>query len=215
MSPLQHQAIVREQHCADMTMRGKDRSDFVRFNFPPDDTLPGDAPRPPLIASEAMCLLLMRVRVAGIEPPGEGDHKDYPVVHFAGVSRVIDEFNGDGSVDSELRGTVRMTPEGEVRWTTSTIYSGQERWKSEGIQLGGIRSARGVVGTWFHKYVSVSFSPRHAASWALFSTNPTAPSLQGLRRARPLWADGLLEGVGQPGQGRHSPLSSVRFSLQP
>jgi hypothetical protein len=47
-----------------------------------------------------------------------------------------------------------MTPEGEVRWTTYSIFSGQERWKSEGIQIGGRRSAKGVVGNWFEKYAN-------------------------------------------------------------
>jgi hypothetical protein len=29
----------------------------------------------------------------------------------------------------------------------------EPRWRSEGIQVGGIRSARGVIGTWFdHNY---------------------------------------------------------------
>ena len=27
----------------------------------------------------------------------------------------------------------------------------EERWKTEGIQVGGIGSARGVLGTWFDK----------------------------------------------------------------
>lgn len=48
-----------------------------------------------------------------------------------------------------------MTPEGEVRWTTYSIFSGQERWKSEGIQIGGRRSAKGVVGNWFEKYAPI------------------------------------------------------------
>jgi len=51
-----------------------------------------------------------------------------------------------------IKGTARTTPEGEVRWTTYSIFSGQERWKSEGIQIGGRRSAKGVVGNWFEKY---------------------------------------------------------------
>jgi hypothetical protein len=29
--------------------------------------------------------------------------------------------------------------------------SGEERWRSEGIQVGGLRSQRGVIGTWFDK----------------------------------------------------------------
>jgi hypothetical protein len=50
------------------------------------------------------------------------------------------------------KGSVRLTPEGEVRWTSVSIFHGQERWRSEGIQVGGVRSARGVVGTWFDRY---------------------------------------------------------------
>jgi len=34
---------------------------------------------------------------------------------------------------------------------TSFRYSGEERWRSEGVQVGGPRSARGVIGTWFDK----------------------------------------------------------------
>lgn len=68
-----------------------------------------------------------------------------------------------------------MTHENEVRWTTWSVYSGyvpssfpfsppsnpkpllilktkrQERWKSEGIQIGGPQSGRGVFGHWFDK----------------------------------------------------------------
>lgn len=32
-----------------------------------------------------------------------------------------------------------------------TDIDSEERWKSEGIQVGGPRSARGVLGTWFDK----------------------------------------------------------------
>lgn len=32
-----------------------------------------------------------------------------------------------------------------------TCDSGEERWRSEGIQVGGINSKRGVAGTWFDK----------------------------------------------------------------
>lgn len=49
-------------------------------------------------------------------------------------------------------GTVRLTREGEVRWTSFSLFGGQERWRSEGIQLGGIRSCK-VVGNWFDKYI--------------------------------------------------------------
>jgi hypothetical protein len=38
-------------------------------------------------------------------------------------------------------------------WDTLLLLgdSGEERWRSEGIQVGGLNSKRGVVGTWFDK----------------------------------------------------------------
>ncbi|KAK3306592.1 uncharacterized protein B0T15DRAFT_412957 [Chaetomium strumarium] len=127
-----------------------DYSDFFSFNFPIVDRAPNNLPRAPLDASQATRLILMRIRVTKIEPAGALDHPDYPVVHFDGFSRSLDG-SWDENADSDLRGTVRMTPEGEVRWTSVSIFDGEERWKSEGVQLGGIRSARGVVGNWFDK----------------------------------------------------------------
>src|SRR6266536_1011098 len=50
-------------------------------------------------------------------------------------------------------GTVRMTKMGAIRWTSFSIYHGEERWRSEGVQVGGLRSARGILGTWFDKCV--------------------------------------------------------------
>lgn len=52
---------------------------------------------------------------------------------------------------NEATGTVRQTPEGEIHWTMFSIFHGEERWRSEGIQVGGLRSARGVLGNWFDK----------------------------------------------------------------
>lgn len=48
-------------------------------------------------------------------------------------------------------GSVRQTPSGDIRWTTFSIFHGEERWRSEGIQVGGLRSGRGVLGNWFDK----------------------------------------------------------------
>ncbi len=44
-----------------------------------------------------------------------------------------------------------MTPEGEVRWTTFSVFGGEERWRSEGVQIGGPRASKGVAGNWFDK----------------------------------------------------------------
>lgn len=95
----------------------------------------------------------MKISVTKIEDPGEDDHPDYPVVYFKGKSRSLDFAElWDDSADSDIRGTVRTTPEGEVRWTSYSIFSGEEKWKSEGIQIGGMKSGRGVVGNWFETY---------------------------------------------------------------
>uniref|UniRef100_L2FU06 F-box domain-containing protein n=1 Tax=Colletotrichum fructicola (strain Nara gc5) TaxID=1213859 RepID=L2FU06_COLFN len=102
-----------------------DYNDFFGYNFPLDDQMPR-------------------------ESPGEQDGKDLPVVHFEGISRSIDDsWDENANSDLRVKGTVRLTKEGEVRWTTFSIFSGHARWRSEGIQIGGVGSARGVVGHWF------------------------------------------------------------------
>lgn len=93
-----------------------------------------------------------------------------PIVHFAGTSRSLhaswdpnanSKIRGKWAKNNDLciaaetdaeRGTVRQTPEGQIRWTTFSIFHGEERWRSEGVQVGGLRSARGVLGNWFDKY---------------------------------------------------------------
>ncbi|KAK4193566.1 hypothetical protein QBC35DRAFT_371506 [Podospora australis] len=129
-----------------------DYSDFFLFNFPPANHPRNNAgPREAIDRGEATRLILMKVRVTEVEKATEpGDDPNWPVVHFEGISRALDS-SWDENADSELIGTARMTKEGEVRWTTYSIYSGEERWKSEGFQLGGVKSARGVIGNWFDK----------------------------------------------------------------
>ena len=50
-------------------------------------------------------------------------------------------------------GCVRLTKQGEVHWTSWSVFYGEERWRSEGIQIGGVQSGRGVLGYWFDKYI--------------------------------------------------------------
>ncbi|KAH7017355.1 hypothetical protein EDB80DRAFT_282335 [Ilyonectria destructans] len=127
-----------------------DYNDFFSYNFPAEDLIGRDTPRPALDVGEATRILQMNLKVYKIEPPGPDDGQDLPVVHFKGVTRSLDDsFDGNGN--SHMRGTVRLTREGDVRWTTFSIFNGQERWRSEGIQVGGVRSARGVVGNWFDR----------------------------------------------------------------
>ncbi|RDA86120.1 hypothetical protein CP532_1147 [Ophiocordyceps camponoti-leonardi (nom. inval.)] len=132
-----------------------DFNDFFKFNFPvgPAHGHSSNVPRPPLNVGEATRLIVMRIQLTAVEAPGPEDGQSLPVVRFKGVSRSLDD-SWDDNANSDIRaftstGTVRLTREGEVRWTTVSVVHGEERWRSEGVQLGGVRSARGVVGNWF------------------------------------------------------------------
>jgi hypothetical protein len=48
-----------------------------------------------------------------------------------------------------------------------TCDSGEERWRSEGIQVGGIRSQRGVIGTWFDKDLAPHGPAGPTAFWKI------------------------------------------------
>ncbi|KAK8051203.1 hypothetical protein PG993_002588 [Apiospora rasikravindrae] len=142
-----------------------DYTDFFDFNFSAEQALPANIPRRAIEYGEATRLILMRITIDRIDPPGPEDGQDLPVVHFKGVSRSLDDSwdeNANSDLTGEINakvgetGTVRLTPEGEVRWTTFSIFNGQERWRSESIQLGGAKSAKGVLGNWFDK----DFDPR-------------------------------------------------------
>lgn len=127
-----------------------DYNDLHSFNFGPN-TPPDDEPRGPLKADEATRHIVMRLQVTDILPPGPNDNQDLPVVRFAGASKSLD-VSWDPNANSMIRGEVRLTAEGDVRWTTISVFlGGEERWRSEGIQVGGPNSKRGVVGTWFDK----------------------------------------------------------------
>ncbi|KAI0132050.1 hypothetical protein BJ170DRAFT_229096 [Xylariales sp. AK1849] len=140
-----------------------DYTDFFDFNFSPEHELPSNVPRRAIDYGEATRLILMKVTVTKIEPPGPEDGQALPVVHFKGVSRSLDD-SWDENANSDLRGMVRLTREGEVRWTTWSVFNGQERWRSESVQVGGVKSAKGVLGNWFDK----DFDPRGPAGPTAF-----------------------------------------------
>ncbi|KAF2117108.1 hypothetical protein BDV96DRAFT_571564 [Lophiotrema nucula] len=126
-----------------------DYNDLHAFNFMDPQPSP-DAPRDPINTDEAIRHIHMRLQVTSVESAGPFDNLDLPVTHFTGRSRSVDAA-WDPNANSRIRGTVKLTPEGEVRWTTISIFYGEERWRSEGIQVGGRNSKRGVIGTWFDK----------------------------------------------------------------
>ena len=149
-----------------------DYSDFYGYNFNPTHAPRSDEPRPPVHTDEAIRVIRMELCVAKVVPPEEGAGANaMPTTHFTG--RAWSMHRGwDPNSNSAIRGTVSMTSEGEVRWTSISVFHGyavsqwqgrnqmlwltspnrEERWASEGIQVGGIKSARGVLGTWFDKY---------------------------------------------------------------
>lgn len=152
-----------------------DYTDLHHFNFGLNHVASDDEPRAPLDTEEAIRLITMGLAITKIEAPGKDDGQGLPVVHFSGQSRSM-HASWDPNANSSIRGTVRLTKEGEVRWTTISVFHGEERWRSEGVQVGGVRSARGVLGTWFDKYISPA--PLKAMVYLLMSHLPTS---QGLR----------------------------------
>ncbi|RFU77840.1 f-box domain-containing [Trichoderma arundinaceum] len=138
-----------------------DYNDFFSYNFTNPDR--DEYPLHTLDVGEATRLILMRIHVTKIEQaePDSEYSTELPIVHYEGVSRPLDD-SWDDNASSDLRakeftlkGTVGLTKEGEVRWTSVSIFQGHERWKSEGVQVGGVRSARGVIGNWFDRQLTL------------------------------------------------------------
>ncbi|KAK6497034.1 hypothetical protein TWF481_002012 [Arthrobotrys musiformis] len=99
-----------------------DYHDFYAFNF--GSLAPADGgPRPPIDIREAIRFIKLGITVTKVEPPGPEDGQALPVVHFKGASRLMPAFS-DPNANSELTGTVRLTREGEIRWTSFSIFQG-------------------------------------------------------------------------------------------
>ncbi|KAL9101477.1 MAG: hypothetical protein Q9163_003272 [Psora crenata] len=118
-----------------------DFTELFDFNFTGNPPLPKST-RAALNTEEAIRLITMKLTITKVDQPRGGDWKGLPAVHFKGTSSSIIPA-WDPHAYSKIRG--------EVRWTTWSIYQGEERWRSEGVQIGGIQSARGVLGFWFDK----------------------------------------------------------------
>ncbi|KAL8826177.1 MAG: hypothetical protein Q9170_007501 [Blastenia crenularia] len=119
------------------------------FNFSEDQPLPTES-RLPIDTEEAIRFIVVKLHATSIEQPGEDDGQELPVVHFKGTSTsALPPV--DPNANSKIRGTVRLTRQGDVRWTTLSVFHGEERWRSEAIQIGGVQAGRGVVGFWFDK----------------------------------------------------------------
>lgn len=146
-----------------------DYNDLYAYNFS-DEALkhPAHLPRDGLVCDEAIRHIIMDLKVTAILPCE--DNSDYPIVEFNGTSRSVDAA-WDPNANSKIRGSVRMTCEGEVRWQTISVFYGEERWRSEGIQVGGVGAQRGVVGTWFDKDFDPHGPAGPTAFWKISDRN--------------------------------------------
>ncbi len=116
-----------------------DYGELYDFNFNSED-VPDDQPRPPIDTDEAIRLITMKISVTKIEQPGREDGQRLPVVHFRGHSSSF-EPSLDPNANSKIKGmfsyvsdrdwlmrfavgSVRLTRQGEVRWTTISVYHG-------------------------------------------------------------------------------------------
>ncbi|RFU35017.1 hypothetical protein B7463_g1330, partial [Scytalidium lignicola] len=97
-------------------------NDLFAYNFNVPQPAPHE-PRAPLETTEAIRLIIMELEVTKIEPPGEEDGQDLPVVHFKGVCRSM-HTSWDPNANSAIRGSIRKTKHGDIHWTTFSIYAG-------------------------------------------------------------------------------------------
>lgn len=101
-----------------------DYDDLYHFNFgTAASRTPDGKPYPPITMEEAIRHIFMRLTVTAITAPGKDDDPTMPVVHFSGKARAFDT-NMDSNANSSIRGCVRMTTEGEVRWSTVWVFNG-------------------------------------------------------------------------------------------
>lgn len=101
-----------------------DYNDLYNYNFNSEAMrVPSDEPREPINTEEAIRHIIMDLKVTEVLAPREFDNQALPVVKFAGMSRSVDA-SWDPNANSRIRGSVRLTPEGEVRWRTISVFYG-------------------------------------------------------------------------------------------
>ena len=101
-----------------------DYTDLFNHNFSKEaKKVPADEPRPAVNTEGDIRHIIMNLRVTDVTAPGPFDNPSLPVVHFRGISRSI-ENQWDPNANSGIRGTVRLTADGEVRWQTISVFQG-------------------------------------------------------------------------------------------
>ncbi|KAJ3714166.1 hypothetical protein C8R42DRAFT_726657 [Lentinula raphanica] len=92
------------------------------------------------IFQEMFRSMTVRLQVTNVKE--DPNHPGRPRIYFLGAV----EQSPDGS--PTINGYVCMTDDEQIRWHFVSGEQGQAIWSSEGIQVGGIRSSYGVLGSW-------------------------------------------------------------------
>ncbi|TBU44823.1 hypothetical protein BD309DRAFT_891729 [Dichomitus squalens] len=95
---------------------------------------------------EAVRIISMRLRIKSYSKSEVREYAHLPTIHVVGETTGA-SLHGQ---PRRMRGTVSVIADGSVRWTLySTVEGGDmDEWVSEGIQVGGVASAMGVLGMW-------------------------------------------------------------------
>ncbi|KDQ54838.1 hypothetical protein JAAARDRAFT_350988 [Jaapia argillacea MUCL 33604] len=76
----------------------------------------------------------------------QADQPSHPApIHFVGLS------HGSHGNEATVKGCVKMFGD-RIRWRWVSIYDHHTQWSSDGVQLGQVCSAAGVVGNWTGAY---------------------------------------------------------------
>ncbi|KAG6830727.1 hypothetical protein H0H92_015006 [Tricholoma furcatifolium] len=108
--------------------------------------------------AETIHLFPMDIRIAGYSKPPEPDSSDMPledpdalvwklpVIHLEGEARGRESSIGSHMI-RKITGTVRMLKAGVARWSLTSSYTNEDapEWAFEGIQVGSIGSAVGML----------------------------------------------------------------------
>ncbi|KZT00088.1 uncharacterized protein LAESUDRAFT_574256 [Laetiporus sulphureus 93-53] len=97
--------------------------------------------------TEAVRIVPMRLRVVSYSPSPIAAYPNRPIIQIAGETSGLTTTGQP----RKLKGAVRTLADGSVRWTV--IFTGRkdgdpDEWTSEGVQIGGVTSAMGVLGIW-------------------------------------------------------------------
>ncbi|ETW76347.1 hypothetical protein HETIRDRAFT_411796 [Heterobasidion irregulare TC 32-1] len=87
--------------------------------------------------------LTLRITSYSAAPP---EWPGRPTIHIEGG---LAGQSNDLSDARRVHGKVEMVGNGDIRWSLcSEREDGDGEWQSEGVQLGGLGSATGVIGMW-------------------------------------------------------------------